>query len=98
MARQMSREIRARIVQRREVGSVRLSVDRSEARTTGRPATAHDHLTDEDIKEQSRHSSQHLRYVGVREKTRVVSADAREKKERDIEESHHRQRRQRFDL
>ena len=35
--------------------------------------------TDEDIKEHSRHSNRHLRYVGVRKKTCVVSADAREK-------------------
>ena len=56
------------------------------------------HLPDEDIKEQSMNSSRHLRYVGVREKRRVVSADAREKEERDIAESHHRQRRQRSNL
>ena len=87
------REIHARVVQRRDVGSVRLSVDRSETGNTGRPATAHDHLSgrrrslhlpDEDIKEQSRHSSRHLRDVGVHENTRVVSAVAREKEEREI--------------
>ena len=83
--------------------SVRLSVDRSETGNKGRPATAHDHpsgrrrsvhLPDKDMKEKSRQSSRHLRYVGVREKTRV-SAAARVKQERDIGES---QRRQRFDM
>ena len=69
--------------------------------------TAHDqlsgrrlsvHLPDEDIKEQSRHSSRHLLYVGVHEDTYVVFADALGKEEREIKESHYRQRRQRSDL
>ena len=98
-----SREIRERIVQRRDVGSVRIYLDRCGTGNKGKRATAHDHLSgrrrsvhlpDEDIKEQSRHSSRHLRYVVVPENTCVVSADAREKQEREIEESHHHQRRQ----
>ena len=101
-----SREIRAKVVQRRDVGSVRLSVDRSETGNMGRPATAHNHLSgrrrsvhlpDKDINKQPSHSSRHLRDVGVHGNTNVVSAVAREKEEREIEESHHRQRRRRFD-
>ena len=72
---------------------------------TGRPATAHDHLSGrrrsvrlpaEDIKEQSTHTRRHLRDVGERKKIRVVYADAGEKQKREIDESHHCQRWQRL--